>query len=191
MEIHLDIARTVAQFDQILALQRANLFDAVDPAERQRSGFVYARHTRALLERMAAHLPQVIAVCGDRVVGYTLAMPVAMRDALPELVPMFAQFDRTLYRGRPLPDYRYMVGGQICVAREHRGKGLLRRLYQETRHRVYPAHELCVTEVSHRNPVSLAAHLNMGFESIASYEDGTDRWEVVAWDLARKGDGAH
>src|SRR5688572_2449075 len=132
MELTLDIARTAEDFDGILALQRRYHLEAVAPEAHGTQGFVYARHTRELLERFAAELPQVIARETDgRIVGYTLAMPVSMRDALPELVPMFQQFDLAAFRGRPVASYRYMAGGQVCVAEEARGQGLIGRLYGE------------------------------------------------------------
>jgi GNAT superfamily N-acetyltransferase len=183
MPLDFDIASTPAHFDQILALQQRNLLAVVDPAERATQGFVYARHTRALLEAMAAELPQVVALDGGRVVGYTLAMPASMREAIPQLVPMFEQFDRTRWRGRVLSAYRYMVGGQVCVDHGYRGRGLLRALYQECRRRLPPDYELCVTEVSERNAVSLRAHLRMGFEAAASYRDADDLWHILVWEL--------
>jgi L-amino acid N-acyltransferase YncA len=190
MALHYDIARSPAHFDQILALQRRNLLAEVDPADRATQGFVYARHTRPLLEAMAAELPQVVAIDAGRVVGYTLAMPAAMRDAIPQLVPMFGQFDRTQWRGRPLAAYRYMVGGQVCVDHAYRGRGLLRALYEECRRRLPPEFALCVTEVSERNAVSLRAHLKMGFETAATYVDEGDRWQILVWDLRRSAEMA-
>jgi hypothetical protein len=184
MDITLDIARTAADFDGILALQRQYHVTTVAKEQHGTQGFVFARHSRALLERFASELPQVIARAGDDIVGYTLAMPVSLRDALPELVPMFDQFDRMAYRGRPLRDQRYMAGGQVCVAEAARGHGLIGRLYAECGRRLPPEYELCVTEISERNQVSIRAHLRCGFEIIGTY-DGAEPWVVVAWDLGR------
>jgi GNAT superfamily N-acetyltransferase len=183
MAIHFDIARSPQDFEQILELQRQNHLDALSGDDLASTGFVYARHTPELLQAFAAHLPQVIARSEDRVVGYTLAMPVALREALPELVPMFAQFDRTQFRGRPLSDYRYMVGGQVCVARDFRGRGLLGRLYDECDRRLPADFTLCVTEISERNVVSLRAHLKVGFERIGAYRDDHEQWDIVAREL--------
>lgn len=183
MDIRFDIARSPQDFEQVLTLQRQNHLDALAGDDLASTGFVYARHTVEVLEAFAAHLPQVVARDGERIVGYTLAMPVTLRDALPELVPMFQQFERMTYRGRPLAAYRYMVGGQVCVAREVRGQGLLARLYHECRRRLPGGFELCVTEISERNAVSLRAHLKVGFEPIGTYQDANELWNVVAWNL--------
>lgn len=183
MAIVFDVASTEQHFEQILELQKQNLFSVISEEEQAQQGFVFAEHTVDLLQMMAAHLPQVIAVSNGKVIGYNLAMPVAMKNAMPRLVPMFAEFERSQYRGKPLSAYRFMVGGQVCVDKDFRGQGLLHRLYHETRNRLPSGYQLCVTEIAVRNRVSLEAHEKMGFEVVSSYHDGSELWKVVVWDL--------
>ncbi|HXG64650.1 MAG TPA: GNAT family N-acetyltransferase, partial [Blastocatellia bacterium] len=140
-------------------------------------------HTVPLLKMMAAHLPQVIAVSNGKVIGYNLAMSVSMKNVMPSLAPMFTEFERSTYKGKPLSTYRFMVGGQVCVDKDFRGQGLLRRLYHEARDRLPAGYQLCVTEVAARNSISLKAHQKMGFEVVSSYHDGKELWNVVVWDL--------
>jgi GNAT superfamily N-acetyltransferase len=185
MEIVFDVASTEQHLEQILRLQRQNLFSTLSAEQQAQQGFVYAEHTLTLLKMMAAHLPQVIAVSDGKVIGYSLAMPLAMKDEMPSLVPMFAEFERCQYRGRPLMSYKFMVGGQVCVDKDFRGQGLLSRLYHETRNRLPPGYQLCVTEVSARNSRALQAHQKMGFEVVSTYHDGKELWKVVVWDLER------
>ena len=183
MEIAFEAASTDQHFEQILHLQRQNLFSEISEEQQAQQGFVFAEHTVPLLKMMASHLPQVIALSDGKVIGYNLAMSPSMKDVMPRLVPMFTQFERSKYKGKPLPEYRFMVGGQVCVDKDFRGQGLLRRLYHETRSRVSPGYQLCVTEVSVRNAISLEAHLKMGFEVVSTYHDGKELWKVVVWDL--------
>jgi GNAT superfamily N-acetyltransferase len=183
MEIIFEAASTEQHFEQILRLQKQNLFSAISEEEQAQQGFVFAEHTVPLLKMMASHLPQVIAVNDRRVVGYNLAMLSSMKDEMPRLVQMFTEFERSTYKSRPLTAYKFMVGGQVCVDKDFRGRGLLRRLYHETRNRLPPGYQLCVTEVAERNGISLQAHLKMGFGVISTYHDGKELWHVVAWDL--------
>jgi GNAT superfamily N-acetyltransferase len=183
MEIVFEVASTDKHFEQILQLQRRNLFSAISEEQQTRQGFVFAEHTMALLKRMAAELPQVMAVSSGKVIGYNLAMPVSMRNEMPSLVPMFTEFERIEYKGRPLTTYRFMVGGQVCVDKDFRGQGLLSRPYHETRNRLPPGYQLCVTEVAARNRTALKAHQKMGFEVVSTYHDGKELWKVVVWDL--------
>lgn len=180
--ISLDVASSDLDFAQIVDLQRRNLRDRVAADQQAAEGFVFAEHTVPLLRTMAAALPQVIATSGGTVVGYNLAMSVALRDTMPRLAPMFEEFDRTVYRGRPLSTYEFVVGGQVCVDRAFRGRGLLGRLYRDTMDRAPRSVELCVTEIAARNAVSLKAHRRAGFEVISSYHDGAELWRIAVWD---------
>ena len=183
MEIVFDIASTDQQFEQILQLQRKNLVSEISADQQAQQGFVFAEHTVPLLKRMASELPQVIAVSSGRVVGYNLAMPASMKNEIASLVPMFTEFERCEYKGKPLSKYRFIVGGQVCVDKEFRGHGLLSRLYHETKNRVSSDYQLCVTEVSARNNHGLKAHQKMGFEEVSTYHDGKELWKVVVWDM--------
>jgi hypothetical protein len=76
------------------------------------------------------------------------------------------------------------VGGQVCVDRDFRGRGLIGELYRQV-HRCLPArYDLCVTEIAARNRNSLAGHEKIGFRTILNYSDGSEDWVVAAWDLS-------
>lgn len=179
------IASTDQHLEEILALQRRYHTRALSAEVQSVEGFVFAEHTLPLLRRMAAQSPQAIALSEGHVVGYCLSLPFSLRAEVPALVPMFEQFRRCVYRGKPLLDYRLVVGGQVCVDREHRGQGLLARLYEQIRVSVGQDRDLCVTEIATRNVVSVRAHERMGFEVISNYSDAGEDWVIVAWDLSR------
>jgi GNAT superfamily N-acetyltransferase len=179
------IASTDQHLEEILVLQRRYHARAVSADVQSIEGFVFAEHTLPLLRRMAALSPQAIALSEGRVVGYCLSLPLSLEAELPTLAPMFEQFTRCVYRGRPLSAYRLVVGGQVCVDREHRGKGLAARLYEQLRVSLEERCELCVTEIATRNRVSVRAHARMGFEIISTYRDPREEWAIVAWDLSR------
>ena len=184
-EVSLGVASSAQHFEQILDLQRRYHASALPPDAQVREGFVFAQHSLPLLQSMAAELPQAIAVADGVVVGYCLSMSLSLRDEIPSLVPMFDQFGRCAYRGRPLSGFRFFVGGQVCVDRAFRGRGLLARLYEQARVSAPRTYDLCVTEIATRNQVSIRAHQRMGFETISTYSDGSEDWEIVAWNLSR------
>lgn len=179
------VASTDQHLEEILALQRRYHARAVSAEVQSVEGFVFAEHTLPLLRRMAAQSPQAIALAEGRVVGYCLSLPLSLQTEVPSLAPMFEQFGRCVYRGKPLPAYRLAVGGQVCVDREHRGQGLLARLYEQLRVSLGQSCDLCVTEIATRNRVSVRAHEKMGFETISTYSDPREEWVIVAWDLSR------
>lgn len=181
----LTIASSDRHLEGILALQRRYLARTSPPEQQAREGFVFVEHTLPLLRRMAAASPQAIALVEGRVVGYCLSLHLSLQAEVPSLGPMFEQFGRSVYRQRPLRDYRFIVGGQTCVDRDQRGQGLMARLYDQVRVSLPFPCDLCVTEVATRNQVSLRAHERMGFEPVSAYSDGREDWVVVAWDLSR------
>ena len=183
--VTLALATTDEHLQGILDLQRRNHVQAVPADVQSREGFVYVEHTLPLLERMRAASPQAVALHDGRVVGYCLSLPPSLRDAVPVLAPMFEQFGRCTWRDQPLAQRRYVVGGQVCVDRDFRGQGLLARLYGQLRDSLSSRCDLCVTEIAIRNRVSVRAHEKMGFETIATYDDGREAWVIVAWEFAR------
>lgn len=166
--------------DGILRLQRANLEETVGPDEAARDGFVTVVHRRAILERMHAIAPSIVARAGGEVVGYALAMPLECAPLVPILEPMFGQFEALEHQGRPLLSHRVYVMGQVCVARAHRGTGVFDALYAGHRKHYAGRYDLLVTEVAVRNARSLVAHHRVGFIAVGRYTGGNEDWEVVA-----------
>lgn len=175
------IADTSARQTQILALQQRNLRHRLSAEAQSREGFVFVEHTPGQLAEMAAQMPQAVALDGDRVVGYCLCMAPSMRTHVPTLASMFDQFDRMHFRGRRLAEWDYVVGGQVCVDADYRGRGLIGALYRTLRDHLPGSVELCATEIAVRNVISLRAHYRIGFEPVERYRDEAEHWGVVAW----------
>ena len=177
------IASAEQHFDQIIQLQKGNHQQHLTSEQQVQSGFLFAEHTIEVLKKMASKMPQVIAIRDGEVIGYNLAMDVSMQNDLPMLTPMFRQFEKSIYNGKPLTDYAFMVGGQVCVDERFRGLGILNHLYQHTKMLVRNRFQLCVTEISSRNTVSLKSHQKMGFQLTDSYHDGKELWNIVVWNF--------
>jgi ribosomal protein S18 acetylase RimI-like enzyme len=171
-----------ADLERILALQADNLRSVVSAEDARREGFVTVAHTLDVLEAMHAIAPSIVARAGADLAGYALVMPVEARTLVPILEPMFRLFETLSWRGRPLGDTAYYVMGQICVARDHRGRGVVDAMYREHRARYADRYALCVTEIATRNERSMRVHARVGFEVVTTYRDETDEWAVVAWD---------
>ncbi|MBS1500557.1 MAG: GNAT family N-acetyltransferase [Bacteroidetes bacterium] len=184
MDIIYRAAQNESDFDQILSLQRENHHTSISREIQDKEGFVYAEHTSELLRTMSVYVPQIMALNDNKLIGYTLAMTPAMKDVVPSLTPMFEQFDQCLYRGKTLPDYPFVIGGQVCVAEGFRGMGVFAGLYHALADHTKYQYQLCVTEIAQRNPRSLRAHQKIGFEIIRTYRDAGEIWDVVAWDMA-------
>lgn len=174
-----------ADIEGILALHRANLKRNLSEQEIRSQGFVSAEYTLEYLERMSAASPSVIAVDDGIVVGYALvAEPEVIRDH--DLLGDLARVvDRTSYKQQLLKGRRYVISGQLCVARSHRGRGLVKQMYEHFRRELSGRFDYLVTDIARDNPGSLIAHLRTGFEVISTLSYGGVEWDLMLWDWTR------
>ncbi|HBS29131.1 MAG TPA: GNAT family N-acetyltransferase [Phycisphaerales bacterium] len=171
----------------ILSLQASNHHSALSKSERLSQGFLSLRHSLESLREMNAPWPHTVARAGTEVVGYALVTLPRHAPLAPDLSPMFARFESTPLHGKPIAAHRYFVMGQVCVAREHRGKGLLGAMYRSQARQMREAFDWSVTEINADNARSLAAHAREGWSEIDRYPDESGRfWAVVALDLHRE-----
>ena len=176
------VVSTPEEVAQIVDLQLQNLASALSPEIMASQGFLTVRHDPAVLQRMNATTPAVIAKDGGRVVGYALVMPRAFAADVPILLPMFDMLDGLSWKGIPLRDNpRWFVMGQICVAEGYRGMGVFDGMYLKMKEVYKPEYDFTVTEVAERNTRSLRAHERVGFEELHIYPDTTtgETWRTV------------
>jgi hypothetical protein len=180
--------QTQRDIDDLLDLQAQNMPQALNQYSQRSQGFLTVQHNAALLRAMMAAAPQVILRDRAVLAGYALAMPVAMREAIPVLVPMFEQLEQLHFQDKPLQQIPYIVMGQICIASSYRGQGFFELLYDGLRLHLSDTYEIIITEVSTRNPRSLRAHHRMGFQTFHTYSDPSgEHWELIAWDWGEGG----
>lgn len=171
-----------SELGAIRALQSANLRKNLSPIEASEQGFLIAEYSLDFLRQMHECHPSIIAIDGDQLAGYALVTSRRLRSGHPLLDDLCRQIDGLTYRQRKLGDTNYVVVGQLCVAKEHRGKGLVPRLYQQFRESLHAKYEYCVTDIAQANPRSLQAHFKTGFQVIHSIQFEGLKWNVVLWD---------
>lgn len=164
-------ARSRADLEQILALQRSNLPGAAPGQDQQ--GFVSLQYTVPLLETVCGPYRHVIASDGGRVVGYALVLLREAKEHFPEIADMFGAVEA--WRA---PGTRYFVMGQVCVAEGYRGQGVFRGLYHQLRAQMRDHFDFVATDVSRKNLRSMQAHAAVGFREI---NEGSP-WQVIVWD---------
>jgi ribosomal protein S18 acetylase RimI-like enzyme len=179
--ISIELAHSVEDLEQILALQAEN-HKSVVSKEGLSNGFVTVKHNLTLLSSMNASAGQVIAKSEGTVVGYALVMLEEFKEKIPVLEPMFDMFKSLTFNQRPLPEFRYYVMGQICVADGFRGLSIVDRMYAKHKEIYSKRFDVCLTEVSTSNPRSMRAHERVGFKTIHTFSDATDEWNILLWD---------
>jgi predicted N-acetyltransferase YhbS len=182
MSILITRASSRAHLEGIMALHTANLRCNLSAEEIRTQGFVSAEYTLEFLEHMHAVGPSIIAVDGNEVVGYALVADVSVCAEHELLWDMVNVIDRTSYNGVLLKGTRYVVMGQLCVARSHRRAGLVNRMYQHYRQTLAAQFDYLITDTARDNPGSLRAHIKSGFQVISTLQYDGIEWDLVLWD---------
>jgi ribosomal protein S18 acetylase RimI-like enzyme len=176
-----------AELEGIQKLQQENLKKNLTDQEADAQGFVTAEYSLEFLRKMHAGSPSVIAKDGDQVVGYALVTVKAVRHDHDLLGDLFNTIDSLHYNNQPLKNARYVVVGQLCVAANYRGQGLVKQMYQHFKTSLSDSFDYCLTDVAQDNPRSLKAHLKTGFRVIDTLQYGGLGWDIVLWDWTTTG----
>ena len=182
MPISTQLVRQDSELEGILHLQRQNLRQHLTEEEAADQGFLTAEYSLEYLHQMHRVHPSVIAVDEDKLAGYALVVERSVGSGHPLLEDLIAEVDRLQYRHRPLRSSAYVVVGQLCVARDYRGVGLVPQLYQRFRESLQGQYEYVITDISCANRRSLKAHLKVGFQVIHTFLFEGGEWDIVLWD---------
>lgn len=173
-------AQSEADLQAILTLQKENLPGNISEAEALEQGFLTVVHEADILRDMNLPYGHTVARDGEQIVGYALTMTEAFKERIPVLVPFFKRVRSLSWNNNPVTDYRYVLMGQVCVAKPYRGKGVFKGLYRKMQERMAPHFDLILTEISERNTRSMRAHEKVGFREMTRFAaPDNERWVVV------------
>ena len=175
--IEFKVTTTTKELEQILALQQLNLSKNLTEEEKQIQGFVTIEHKFETLHKMHCMHPHTIAVDNNKVIGYALSMSKAFGDAIPILRPMFAKLKEANITND------FMVMGQVCIAKNYRGKGVFRGLYTKMGANFSGRFSNIITEVDALNTRSLNAHYAIGFKNFSEYKANGQLWVIMSWSI--------
>ncbi|KAJ3276893.1 hypothetical protein HDV01_002948 [Terramyces sp. JEL0728] len=145
---------------QILHLSKINNKNNLTP-EQQSEGFTTAEYTLEFIQKLHSETPAVVSLHNDQVVGYVIAVPKHLAAHHPLLEDMVNQIDQNKYKDFKNMDY--IVVGQLCVAKEFRGMGLVPKMYTHLKNE-YQKSNCAVTDIDQRNIRSKKAHLKSGWK---------------------------
>tara|TARA_R110002020_G_scaffold82758_9_gene205201 strand:+ start:2339 stop:2884 length:546 start_codon:yes stop_codon:yes gene_type:complete len=175
MKIEYVQASTHIELEQILKLQKDNLPVNLSEKIQKKEGFLTVEHNLEILVKLNADFPHTIAKSNNSVVGYALSMDPKFKNEIPILEPLFEKAKAMSY-----DEKRYIVMGQICIAKPFRNQGIFRGLYKKMKEFTSDRYDHIITEVNARNERSLNAHLAVGFEIIKVYNHYEQTWNVIA-----------
>lgn len=175
------------EIEGIKNLQMRNHKSILSKEEMDSQGFVTAEYSIDFLKKMNEVEPSVIAVDSTgQVVGYAIASPKSIQGHHSFLDELFTTADELTMDGVSVRDLNYILVGQLCVAKSHRGQGLVTEMYHFFRKVLSPNYDCVITDVDLKNPRSLKAHLNAGFQILATKTYGGLSWNVVFQDWRLK-----
>ncbi len=180
MEIRL---AEVQDLDGISRLSSANLKTTLlNEEDIKTEGYVTWQYPVTLLQKLHQYHPSVVAFAEKQIVGYALIVLREARVDHPEFDVVLDRLDPILYKEKPLGSYNYYAMGQVCVAKNYRGEGVFRKLFETHKKQMQGQYEFVVTTIAVGNPRSIRAHEAVGFKIIHEFDDHFGNWIVVVWD---------
>jgi predicted GNAT superfamily acetyltransferase len=167
-------ASSPKELEQILSLQQKNLAKSLTVDELENEGFLTVEHSMDILKAMNEECGHIIALEDGEVIGYALCMHPKFANSIEVLKPMFVEINKAV-AGKS----NYMVMGQICVSKSHRGKGIFRNLYLTMKNKLPEGFDTIITEVDGKNKRSLSAHTAVGFQTLKVYLAGEKEWHLI------------
>ncbi|MDG1823744.1 MAG: GNAT family N-acetyltransferase [Flavobacteriaceae bacterium] len=178
----ISLATTSREIEEIRDLQEVNLKGNIRKKNRLSEGFLTAKYEHDFLKAMNDLTPAIIAKQNGVVVGYALATDRSLLTQHPLLNDLGAQINKIPFGGKFIGDFDYLVVGQLCVAKEVRGRGLAQDLYAQFKATYESRYPFAITDVDRENLASLKAHLKVGFQVVSMLQYGGSNWHVIIWD---------
>jgi ribosomal protein S18 acetylase RimI-like enzyme len=184
--IRIKLVSELSELEGIKTLQEENLKKNLTVEEAEAQGFVTAEYSINFLQTLHEQSPSVIAIDGNKVVGYALVALKSIRHQHDLLSDLFGSIDKIEYSNRLLKYSNYVVVGQLCVAKDYRGQGLVQQMYQQFKTSLFLKFDYCLTDIAENNPRSLKSHLKTGFRIVDTLHYGGIDWNIVLWDWNAK-----
>ena len=174
---------TPADYRDILRLQSANFIANLSEEERK-GGFLSAQFTPEQTARIAEDLGTTLAIVNDQVAGFLCALRNEFDTGSPVIAKMLESYDRLTFDGSPLSAFKSYIYGPVCIAREYRGRGVLRGLYEAQKKALAGQFEIGVAFVARTNPHSLNAHVSgLGMAEVGDFSVTGNIYSTLAFRL--------
>ncbi len=170
-----------ADYRQILQLQSANYIANLTGEERK-TGFLSAQFSLEQTAQIAQDLGTTVAILDQQVAGFLCAFRNEFPSGSPVIAEMLLSYPVFRFEDRPLSSFSSYIYGPVCIAREYRGRGLLRGLYEAQKKDLAGQFDIGVAFVSHSNAHSLRAHVNgLGMMKVGDFQVGANRYAALAF----------
>jgi len=161
----------------------ANRYTYQQLAEADRAGgFLTGSFTVPALAAMLTSVPGQAAWHAGELVGFVVNSRLPPERYPPLVQAIVALLPTLTYRQRALADYRWFFYGPVLVQPAHRGRGLLRRLFEASRQALAGRFELGIAFIARENVVSLRLHTRgLGLERVGEVQIGGATYELLVF----------
>jgi predicted GNAT superfamily acetyltransferase len=173
-------------YAEIVRLQRDN-YIANLTAEERREGFLSAEFSLDQVAAIASDLGIAIVTMEDDLAACLCAIRRDFDHGSPVVTKMLESYDHALFEGKPLSAFNSYIYGPVCIARQYRRRGLLRRLYNFQKKDLAGQFEVGVALVSHNNPHSMQAHVEgLGMTDAGEFELNGNLFAILAFRVSAR-----
>ena len=173
--MNIKLHHTKDELRQILKLQKQNHKDFIPKDQAQKEGYVTVLHDLRSLSEICGDDGHVIATDAQgKVIGYALTMHSTYADKIPVLYELMEQLRIIIGQNR------FLIMGQLCVAKAWRGKGVVGTMYDHMRESFKDRYAGIYTEIASDNFRSLKAHEKCGYKVVHTYLNKAGKeWKIV------------
>jgi hypothetical protein len=170
-----------ADYPNLERIASENSFDNLSEAGRAQ-GFLTGNFTAASFAAIANSLALIVADDHGTLGGFMCATRIQNTRGRPIIAALLAACEHTEFQRKPLSQWRLFIYGPVCVARSHRGQGLLKGMFTALETEVTNQFDVGVGFVDRANPGSLRAHVqSLGMTTPGQFQFNKRGYQIIAF----------
>jgi len=174
---------TTADIPAIVALANQNTYQALTAADRA-SGFLTGMFTEAAVQLMISSAPCLVTYTQQELAGFLINSKLSPAAYPPLVQEIIGMLPALTYRNLPLSTYNYFFYGPVLVSKKFRGKGLLSRLFNQSKKQLSGKFEVGIAFIGAHNPASYVVHTeHLGLEKIGQLSFQEQVYYILAFSL--------
>ena len=174
---------TINDIPGVLALQSLNLYANLSAKEREQ-GFVTTPFTVPLLEQIIEQKGLFVAEVDEQIIAYAFGGNWTYFKQWAIFVYMISRFPLLSFKGWTITTENSFQYGPVCIAHQHRGKGVLATLFETMRLELVQHYPLSITFINKVNQPSLKAHTKkLGWEVVDEFEFNDNTYLGLAFEM--------
>lgn len=176
---------TQADIPGILALQDQNLYGKMTKAERV-NGFVTTPFLPEQIEAIIEQDGLFVAEYNGTIIAYVFAGTWAYFQQWGIFEFMVSRFPLLQFEGQKITVENSFQYGPVCIAKTHRGQGVLQMIFEEMRQALVQRFPISITFINKVNIISEKAHTKkLGWVIVDEFQFNNNTYIGLAFDMKK------